>query len=85
VSVEPGATVRAALRVMEEKDIGFLPVLDGEKLVGVVPERDIASGVILSMDNRIDVIREIVKAIDLHQRARLSPEQPRAHHERRDS
>ena len=47
VSVEPGATARAALRVMEEKNIGFLPVLDGEKLVGVVSERDIASGVIL--------------------------------------
>jgi CBS domain-containing protein len=47
VSVEPGATARAALRVMEEKDIGFLPVLDEEKLVGVVSERDIASGVIL--------------------------------------
>jgi CBS domain-containing protein len=46
VSVGPGATARAALRVMEEKDIGFLPVLDGEKLVGVVSERDIASGVI---------------------------------------
>ena len=47
VSVAPGATARAALRVMEEKDIGFLPVLDGEKLVGVVSERDIARGVIL--------------------------------------
>ena len=47
VSVEPGATARTALRVMEEKDIGFLPVLYGEKLVGVVSERDIASGVIL--------------------------------------
>ena len=35
----------AALRAMEEKDIGFLPVLEGEKLVGVVSERDIARGV----------------------------------------
>ncbi len=32
---------------MEEKDIAFLPVLEGEKLVGVVSERDIARGVIL--------------------------------------
>ena len=32
---------------MEEKDIGFLPVLDEGKLVGVLSERDIARGVIL--------------------------------------
>ena len=32
---------------MEKSDIGFLPVLDGEKLVGVVSERDIARGAIL--------------------------------------
>jgi CBS domain-containing protein len=32
---------------MEENDIGFLPVLDGQSLVGVVSERDIARGVIL--------------------------------------
>jgi CBS domain-containing protein len=57
VSVEPGATARAALRVMEEKNIGFLLVLDGEKLVGVVSERDIASGVILQ--HRI-AVREIM-------------------------
>ena len=47
VSIDPDATARAALRLMEEKDIGFLPVLDGAKLAGVVSERDIASGVIL--------------------------------------
>ena len=47
VSVPPGATASAALREMEEKDIAFLPVIEGEKLVGVVSERDIARGVIL--------------------------------------
>ena len=47
VSVPPSATAHGALREMEEKDIAFLPVLEGEKLVGVVSERDIARGVIL--------------------------------------
>jgi CBS domain-containing protein len=47
VSVSPGATARDALRAMEENDIAFLPVLDEEKLVGVVSERDIARGAIL--------------------------------------
>ena len=45
VMAAPGTTVVAALREMEEKDIAFLPVLEGHKLVGVV--RDIARGVIL--------------------------------------
>ena len=44
---------------MEEKDIGFLPVLEGEKLVGVVSERDIARAVILY--HRM-LVREIMTA-----------------------
>jgi CBS domain-containing protein len=47
VSVSPDATALAALAEMEQKDIAFLPVLEGEKLVGVVSERDIARGVLL--------------------------------------
>ena len=47
VTVSPATTARAALHEMEEKDIAFLPVLEGGKLVGVVSERDIARGVIL--------------------------------------
>jgi CBS domain-containing protein len=47
VSVSPGATALAALGEMERKDIAFLPVLEGEKLVGVLSERDIARGVLL--------------------------------------
>ena len=47
VSVSPDATALAALREMEQKDIAFLPVLEGGKLVGVVSERDIARGVLL--------------------------------------
>ncbi len=47
VTVSPDATALAALREMEENDIAFLPVLECEKLVGVVSERDIARGAIL--------------------------------------
>ena len=47
VVAAPGTTAVAALREMEEKDIAFLPVVEGGKLVGVVAERDIARGVIL--------------------------------------
>jgi CBS domain-containing protein len=47
VSISRHTTARDALREMEENDIAFLPVLEGDKLVGVVSERDIARGVIL--------------------------------------
>jgi CBS domain-containing protein len=47
VSVSPDTTARAALSTMEENDIGFLPVLNDGKLVGVLSERDIARGVVL--------------------------------------
>ncbi|MGH7928649.1 MAG: CBS domain-containing protein [Candidatus Binatia bacterium] len=46
-SVEPGVTVFDALRLMAEKEIGALTVMDGEKLVGIISERDYARKVIL--------------------------------------
>lgn len=44
VAIRSGATAIGALQVMQREDIGFLPVLDQGKLVGVVSERDIARG-----------------------------------------
>ena len=53
VTTSPDATARQALGRMEEKDIGFLPVLEYGNLVGVVSERDIARGVILHERTRV--------------------------------
>ena len=47
LTVSSGAAAVDALQIMDEEDIGFLPVVDGGKLVGVVSERDIARGVVL--------------------------------------
>ena len=41
-SVAPDATAREAARVMQAEDIGIVPVVDGERLVGVITDRDIA-------------------------------------------
>lgn len=41
-SVQSSDTIATAARTMGEKDVGFLPVLDAEKIVGVVTDRDIA-------------------------------------------
>ena len=46
-SVRPDATVREALELMAQKNIGALLVLDGETLAGVFSERDYARKVIL--------------------------------------
>jgi len=39
-SISPDATVFEAIQLMAEKNIGALPVLSGQKLIGIVSERD---------------------------------------------
>jgi CBS domain-containing protein len=46
-TVTPDTSVFDALKIMAEKDVGALPVLDGKKLVGIFSERDYARKVIL--------------------------------------
>lgn len=43
VTVSPEAPVKEAARLMTEKKIGCLPVVEGESLVGLVTETDILS------------------------------------------
>jgi len=42
-SIEVGATVQEAARVMSEYKIGCLPVVDGDALVGILTETDLLS------------------------------------------
>ncbi len=46
-SASPGTTVMAVLKMMAEKNISFLAVLENGKLAGVLSERDCARRVIL--------------------------------------
>jgi len=59
-SIAPNATVYDALAVMADKEIGCLLVMDGNKLEGMLSERDYARKVILrgrsSMETRVDEI-----------------------------
>ncbi len=41
ITISPEAPVKEAARLMMEKKIGCLPVVDGEKFVGVITETDI--------------------------------------------
>jgi CBS domain-containing protein len=61
VSIGPEATVYDALKLMAEKDIGALIVLDGQKLVGIFTERDYARKVALLGKSSKDIpMREIM-------------------------
>jgi CBS domain-containing protein len=46
-TIDPNATVIAAIRLMDEKNVGALPVVDNGRLVGIVSERDYTRKVIL--------------------------------------
>ena len=53
-SVAPDASVYDALNLMSEKNVGALPVVEGEKLVGVISERDYARKVVLKKKSSLN-------------------------------
>lgn len=46
-SIGPNTSVFDALRMMSDKDVGALVVFEGEKMVGILSERDYARKVVL--------------------------------------
>ncbi|MGH8658916.1 MAG: CBS domain-containing protein [Gammaproteobacteria bacterium] len=63
VSIAAGDSIFEGLKLMAEKGIGALVVMDGPKLVGVISERDYARKVILrGRSSNTTPIREIMSA-----------------------
>ncbi|MEZ5384864.1 MAG: CBS domain-containing protein [Prosthecobacter sp.] len=46
-TIAPDVTVFEAIKMMADKNVGALPVMDGTKLVGMISERDYMSKVVL--------------------------------------
>ncbi len=60
-SISPDATVYDALHLMAEKEIGALVVLEDEKMVGIISERDYSRKVILKgRASKETLVREIM-------------------------
>jgi CBS domain-containing protein len=60
-SIEPGASVYDAMKLMADKGVGALMVMEGAKVAGVISERDYARKVILEgRSSRTTQVREIM-------------------------
>jgi CBS domain-containing protein len=60
-SITPDATVYDAIALMAEKNVGALLVMESEKLVGIVSERDYSRKVMLrGKTSRTSTVREIM-------------------------
>ena len=60
-TITPGALVFDALKLMADKNIGALLVMEGERIAGIITERDYARKIVLmSRSSRETPVREIM-------------------------
>jgi CBS domain-containing protein len=70
ITVEPGTSLREAARIMTEKWIRHLPVLEAGRLVGVVSQRDLA-GVLAGALNEPEDLHRLIESSGLVRERRL--------------
>ena len=67
--VDPESTVYEALELLAEKDVGALPVVGEEGVVGIFSERDYARSIVLEgRSSRDTPVREVMKTPVLYVR-----------------
>ncbi|GAB4463947.1 MAG: CBS domain-containing protein [Burkholderiaceae bacterium] len=60
-TIAPTATVFDALKLMAEKGIGGLPVVDGDRVVGIFTERDYARKIaLMARSSKDTLVREVM-------------------------
>ena len=70
ITVEPGTSLREAARIMTERWIRHLPVLESGRLVGVVSQRDLA-GVLAGALNEPEDLHRLIESSGLVRERRL--------------
>jgi CBS domain-containing protein len=70
VTVGPGTSLREAAKIMADRWIRHLPVVDGGKLVGVLSQRDLA-GMLAGALNEPDALAALVESSELVRERRL--------------
>lgn len=82
-SLAPNDTIKHAAQLMEEHDIGSIPVCDNQKIIGIVTDRDITlRAVAQDEDTAKFKVREIMTSnpvvgkpdMDIHEAARIMSE-----------
>ena len=62
-TIAPDAAVFEAIKLMAERNVGALVVLEGEKIVGIITERDYARKVaLLARSSRDTPVRDVMTA-----------------------
>jgi CBS domain-containing protein len=60
-SISPDATVFEAIRLMVDKNVGALPVVDNSRLIGIISERDYTQKVVLKgLSSKDTPVRDIM-------------------------
>ena len=66
-SISPNATVFEAVQLMSDKNIGALLVIENEKLVGIISERDYTRNVVLKgKSSKQTAVKEIISRNVIH-------------------
>lgn len=60
VTVKPGDTVSECMRIMTDKRIRHLPVMDGSKMIGIVSIGDLVRRIILAQTATIDNLEKYI-------------------------
>lgn len=77
VTVGPGTSLREAAKVMADRWIRHLPVVDGGKVVGIMSQRDLV-GVLAGALNEPEALQQLVEASELVRERRLRRIEPGA-------
>jgi CBS domain-containing protein len=58
--VTPETSAREAAQVMKDEDVGIVPVVEGQRLIGVVTDRDLALRVVADGRDASTTVRDVM-------------------------